>query len=180
MYIFGGRGDLYGPYHSQEEIYSRDIMYLDTHTGMWHKPITHGDIPVGRRSHSACKSAFKHILQLLSQILCCFVAGLASLTHPGLVKSCYYLRSCMGTWIGWLCVRFFIRLILYVNYSIAVSALLLQLCINKAYIYFCIWLRNILNWPWPLMIFAQFTTLPNPLQQLCIERNSALNLCMCI
>lgn len=53
MYIFGGRGDLYGPYHSQEEIYSRDIMYLDTHTGMWHKPITHGDIPVGRRSHSA-------------------------------------------------------------------------------------------------------------------------------
>ena len=36
-------------------------MYLDTHTGMWHKPITHGDIPVGRRSHSACKLAFKHI-----------------------------------------------------------------------------------------------------------------------
>ncbi|XP_021921370.1 kelch domain-containing protein 3 isoform X2 [Zootermopsis nevadensis] len=53
MYIFGGRGDLNGPYHSQEEVYCSDIMYLDTHTGRWHRPVTSGDIPIGRRSHSA-------------------------------------------------------------------------------------------------------------------------------
>ncbi|XP_049939658.1 kelch domain-containing protein 3 isoform X1 [Schistocerca serialis cubense] len=53
MYIFGGRGDVYGPYHSQEELYSNSIMYLDTATGVWHQPRTTGDIPLGRRSHSA-------------------------------------------------------------------------------------------------------------------------------
>lgn len=53
MYIFGGRGDLNGPYHSQEEVYCSDIMYLDTKTGRWHRPVTAGDVPIGRRSHSA-------------------------------------------------------------------------------------------------------------------------------
>lgn len=53
MYIFGGRGDLNGPYHSQEEVYCSDIMYLDTRTRRWHRPVTSGDVPIGRRSHSA-------------------------------------------------------------------------------------------------------------------------------
>ncbi|XP_069675101.1 kelch domain-containing protein 3 isoform X2 [Periplaneta americana] len=53
MYIFGGRGDLNGPFHSQEEIYCSDIMYLDTKTCRWHRPVTAGDVPIGRRSHSA-------------------------------------------------------------------------------------------------------------------------------
>lgn len=53
MYIFGGRGDLNGPYHSQEEVYCSDIMYLDTFTGRWHRPVTSGNVPMGRRSHSA-------------------------------------------------------------------------------------------------------------------------------
>ncbi|GLH07303.1 hypothetical protein R5R35_003214 [Gryllus longicercus] len=53
MYIFGGRGDLNGPFHSQEEHYCPDIMYLDTITGRWHRPATSGRVPVGRRSHSA-------------------------------------------------------------------------------------------------------------------------------
>ncbi|XP_067009770.1 kelch domain-containing protein 3 isoform X2 [Anabrus simplex] len=53
MYIFGGRGDLNGPYHSQEEVYCSDIMYLDTINGRWYRPVTTGAIPIGRRSHSA-------------------------------------------------------------------------------------------------------------------------------
>ncbi|XP_071439603.1 kelch domain-containing protein 3 isoform X1 [Hetaerina americana] len=53
MYIFGGRGDVYGPYHSQEEVYSNEIVYLETLTSTWHCPSTEGEIPLGRRSHSA-------------------------------------------------------------------------------------------------------------------------------
>ncbi|XP_075224636.1 kelch domain-containing protein 3 [Lycorma delicatula] len=53
MYIFGGRGDHHGPHHSQMEFYCRDIMYLDTITLQWHRPSTTGEIPIGRRSHSA-------------------------------------------------------------------------------------------------------------------------------
>lgn len=53
MYIFGGRGDRHSPYHSQEEIYYSQIVYLDLRTREWHTPNAIGTIPVGRRSHSA-------------------------------------------------------------------------------------------------------------------------------
>lgn len=53
MYIFGGRGDRHGPYHSQEEIYCSQIVYLDLMKREWKLPITTGQIPIGRRSHSA-------------------------------------------------------------------------------------------------------------------------------
>lgn len=53
MYIFGGRGDRHSPYHSQEEIYYSQIVYLDLKTREWHTPNAVGTIPVGRRSHSA-------------------------------------------------------------------------------------------------------------------------------
>lgn len=53
MYIFGGRGDRHSPYHSQEEIYCPQIVYLDLKTRNWHTPNTTGSIPLGRRSHSA-------------------------------------------------------------------------------------------------------------------------------
>lgn len=53
MYIFGGRGDRHSPYHSQEEIYYSQIVYLDLKTCEWQTPNTVGTIPVGRRSHSA-------------------------------------------------------------------------------------------------------------------------------
>lgn len=53
MYIFGGRGDRHSPYHSQEEIYCSQIVYLDLKTREWKLPITTGQIPIGRRSHSA-------------------------------------------------------------------------------------------------------------------------------
>ncbi|XP_039283897.1 kelch domain-containing protein 3 [Nilaparvata lugens] len=50
MYIFGGRGD-----HriTGAESYSQNMHFLDTISNCWHKPHTTGDIPVGRRSHSA-------------------------------------------------------------------------------------------------------------------------------
>lgn len=35
MYIFGGRGDTHSPYHSQEEIYCSQIVYLDLKTREW-------------------------------------------------------------------------------------------------------------------------------------------------
>lgn len=56
MYIFGGRGDVHSPYHSQDEIYCPKIVYLDLKTHQWVMPTTTNKQPVGRRSHSACKS----------------------------------------------------------------------------------------------------------------------------
>lgn len=55
MYIFGGRGDRHSPYHSQEEIYTTEMVFLDLKTLQWHTPPVIGKIPVGRRSHSACE-----------------------------------------------------------------------------------------------------------------------------
>ncbi|XP_055836798.1 kelch domain-containing protein 3 [Episyrphus balteatus] len=52
MYIFGGRGDKHSPYHSREEMYCPEIVYLDLKTKVWHRPSTTGKVPVGRRSHS--------------------------------------------------------------------------------------------------------------------------------
>lgn len=53
MYIFGGRSDRRAPYHSENEIYCSQIMYLDLMTNEWHTPNTTGAIPLGRRSHSS-------------------------------------------------------------------------------------------------------------------------------
>ncbi|XP_064484621.1 kelch domain-containing protein 3-like isoform X2 [Ornithodoros turicata] len=53
MYVWGGRGDSQGPFHSQREVYCNRIAYLDTPTSTWVHPPTYGDIPRGRRSHSA-------------------------------------------------------------------------------------------------------------------------------
>lgn len=55
MYIFGGRGDVHSPYHSQDEIYCPKIVYLDLKTHHWVMPTTTNKQPIGRRSHSACK-----------------------------------------------------------------------------------------------------------------------------
>lgn len=55
MYVFGGRSDRHSPYHSQEEIYTSEICYLDLKTNTWCMPRMTGTIPIGRRSHSACK-----------------------------------------------------------------------------------------------------------------------------
>lgn len=58
MYIFGGRGDIHSPYHSQDEVYCPKIVYLDLASNQWHMPTTTGSEPLGRRSHSACKLSF--------------------------------------------------------------------------------------------------------------------------
>lgn len=65
MYIFGGRGDKHSPYHSQEEMYCPEIVYLDLKTKVWHRPSTTGKIPVGRRSHSMCKFFYECFFFLL-------------------------------------------------------------------------------------------------------------------
>lgn len=54
MYIFGGRGDRAGPYHTNNEIYCHKLQIFDTLTQTWHEPQVNGSIPCGRRSHSAC------------------------------------------------------------------------------------------------------------------------------
>lgn len=64
MYIYGGRGDLHAPYHSQEEIYCPKIVYLDLRTNQWVMPATVGKHPIGRRSHSACKYQASTIMSL--------------------------------------------------------------------------------------------------------------------
>lgn len=76
MYIFGGRGDRHSPFHTQEEIYCDQLVYLvsesvtiaesilvyqhfqlsslqDLKTRKWTKPNATGKVPLGRRSHSA-------------------------------------------------------------------------------------------------------------------------------
>ncbi|XP_055469091.1 kelch domain-containing protein 3 isoform X3 [Psammomys obesus] len=53
MYVFGGRADRFGPFHSNNEIYCNRIRVFDTRTEAWldcpHTPV----LPEGRRSHSA-------------------------------------------------------------------------------------------------------------------------------
>ncbi|XP_037575963.1 kelch domain-containing protein 3-like isoform X1 [Dermacentor silvarum] len=53
MYVWGGRGDSQGPYHSQSEVYCNRMAFLDTATSCWVHPRVDGVPPEGRRSHSA-------------------------------------------------------------------------------------------------------------------------------
>ncbi|KAJ1521454.1 hypothetical protein ONE63_003122 [Megalurothrips usitatus] len=53
MFVFGGRSDSVSALHSENDEYCPDIVYFDTDTHTWHKPVATGDIPSGRRSHSA-------------------------------------------------------------------------------------------------------------------------------
>lgn len=62
MYIFGGRGDLNLRDYPDEELYCSELFYLDTKNHKWVLVDATGDIPVGRRSHSACKFALYHTL----------------------------------------------------------------------------------------------------------------------
>lgn len=53
MYVWGGRGDSQGPYHSQSEVYCNRMAFLDVASSCWVHPRTEGQAPEGRRSHSA-------------------------------------------------------------------------------------------------------------------------------
>lgn len=56
MYVFGGRADRFGPFHSNNELYCNMIRVFETVTSTWlNTPITQPLIE-GRRSHSACEA----------------------------------------------------------------------------------------------------------------------------
>ncbi|KAI2658179.1 Kelch domain-containing protein 3 [Labeo rohita] len=53
MFVFGGRADRFGPFHSNNEIYCNKIKIFDTETNCWLNTPTAQLLPEGRRSHSA-------------------------------------------------------------------------------------------------------------------------------
>lgn len=53
MYVWGGRCDAFGPFHTPNEFYCECLAYLDTGTATWVYPQIEGLAPVGRRSHSS-------------------------------------------------------------------------------------------------------------------------------
>ncbi|KAK9885657.1 hypothetical protein WA026_012421 [Henosepilachna vigintioctopunctata] len=55
LYLFGGRGTTLAMdnFSNVNEIYSKDLWCLDLKTLVWQRPVVSGDLPCGRRSHSA-------------------------------------------------------------------------------------------------------------------------------
>lgn len=53
MYVFGGRSDQMGQFHSTKDVYCDRLKVLDLNSGEWSDPIVKGTKPGGRRSHSA-------------------------------------------------------------------------------------------------------------------------------
>ncbi|XP_044530578.1 kelch domain-containing protein 3 isoform X1 [Gracilinanus agilis] len=53
MYVFGGRADRFGPFHSNNEIYCNRIRIFDTRAEAWLECPPTPLLPEGRRSHSA-------------------------------------------------------------------------------------------------------------------------------
>ncbi|KAG7260316.1 hypothetical protein CRUP_036671 [Coryphaenoides rupestris] len=53
MFVFGGRADRFGPFHSNNEIYCNKIKVFDTETNCWLSSPSTLPLPEGRRSHSA-------------------------------------------------------------------------------------------------------------------------------
>jgi len=62
MYIFGGRSDRAGPYHTNSELYCPKIQVFDTINNTWFEPQAVGNVPCGRRSHSACMLVFTVVI----------------------------------------------------------------------------------------------------------------------
>ncbi|KAH7730868.1 Kelch motif family protein [Aphelenchoides avenae] len=52
MWVFGGRSDEMGQFHSSQDIYCDRLRCLDLRTERWSAPEVTGDRPCGRRSHS--------------------------------------------------------------------------------------------------------------------------------
>ncbi|CAD5232183.1 unnamed protein product [Bursaphelenchus xylophilus] len=52
MYVFGGRCDERGQYHSNADFYDDVLRYLDLKTLEWIEPVVEGDLPEGRRSNA--------------------------------------------------------------------------------------------------------------------------------
>lgn len=66
MFVFGGRADRFGPFHSNNEIYCNKIKVFDTETNIWLTAPSTQVSPEGRRSHSACKGLMQ--LQSISEM----------------------------------------------------------------------------------------------------------------
>jgi N-acetylneuraminic acid mutarotase len=56
MYVFGGRSDRSGPYHTSNEVYCNRIHVFDTLSNTWHEPPC-GHLPICGDSTSKCKDA---------------------------------------------------------------------------------------------------------------------------
>lgn len=66
MFVFGGRSDQFGQFHSNKEIYDDQLRYLDLTDNHWYQPEIRGtDRPCGRRSHSACELKAKPLIPVL-------------------------------------------------------------------------------------------------------------------
>lgn len=65
MYIFGGRGDKHAPRQTERDVYCSKIYYLDVITKTWTCPQVFGEIPPGRRSHSACKLKLNTVINII-------------------------------------------------------------------------------------------------------------------
>ncbi len=65
MYIFGGRFDQTGPEQTIENIYDNHLYVFDPQDHTWSSVTVRGDIPCGRRSHSACLLYIKNKIFLI-------------------------------------------------------------------------------------------------------------------
>ena len=64
MYIFGGRFDRIGPQQISENIYDNRLYVFDSRDNSWSLVTVGGQIPRGRRSHSACLYRLKYLFPL--------------------------------------------------------------------------------------------------------------------
>ncbi|XP_071799387.1 kelch domain-containing protein 3-like [Asterias amurensis] len=53
MIVFGGRSDKSGQCYTNQEFYCNKLQVFNIQTKVWNAPATTGDVPIGRRSHSA-------------------------------------------------------------------------------------------------------------------------------
>lgn len=67
MYIFGGRGtEERSEFFVNAEVYCNELWYLDLKSCEWVNPTIKGSKPIGRRSHSACKSYSEFFIFLIT------------------------------------------------------------------------------------------------------------------
>lgn len=72
MFVFGGRADRFGPFHSNNEIYCNKIKVFDTETNSWLNTPTNQIQPEGRRSHSACE--YTHLMYIQRSVCSSYMA----------------------------------------------------------------------------------------------------------
>jgi N-acetylneuraminic acid mutarotase len=103
MYLFGGRG---GTTLLGEEVYSNVLWYLDLETFKWVRPQVFGEIPIGRRSHSACESpgskcsrVMWFFLQSCTTMKCTFL-GVSTTSKGNISTTCTSTipRRALGVW----------------------------------------------------------------------------------